>query len=109
MSDAVLLALAAAAAFAGNAWLAVAMRGHWAQVAGGHHGPNPARQGLLRILGSGALLVAAALCLAADHIAMASLVFIMLLGVAALGVAMLLAWQPQLLRVFALVAAPGKR
>ena len=80
----------------GLAWLALAMDAHWKQV----RGPDvPALRTVvtLRVLGALALAAALALCVAADHASMASLVWVMALAAAALMVAFTLAWRPRLL------------
>ncbi len=88
MSEAALLALAALLSLAGMALFALAMPAHWAQVAG--TAPPLSRAACRRLRGAGALALAAslALCLAADHPSMAVLVWVMLLALAACGVAM---------------------
>ena len=101
---AVTLLLALLAALAGMGWLAVAMPVHWQQVECG--GP-PSRRAALAARGLGALGIAAsfALCFAADHASMASLVWVMTLSAAALGVALLLSWRPGWLRPLARIVA----
>jgi hypothetical protein len=97
MVSALLLCGALLAAACGMAWLAFAMLPHWRQV----RGDQPLSRGTrrsLRILGGAALAVAFALCLGADHASIAVLVWIMASSAAALGVALLLAWQPRGLR-----------
>jgi hypothetical protein len=90
------LVAAAACNVVGLAWLALAMDVHWKQV----RGPQaPARRTvlILRVLGALALAASLALCLAADHATLASLVWVMTLAGAGLIVAFTLAWQPRLL------------
>lgn len=99
-----MLLLALAAAVAGMGGLAVAMPVHWEQVAAGM--PQPRRAALaLRGLGAVGLLGSLALCLAADHASMASLVWVMTLSAAACAVALLLSWRPGWLRPLARLAA----
>lgn len=88
------LALGFACAFAGLAWLALAMEGHWAQVRGTPAAP-PRTVRTLRAMGAAALLVSLALCLVADRASMAALVWVMQLAVGAVAVALLLAWRPR--------------
>ncbi|MBK1615517.1 hypothetical protein CKO44_18815 [Rubrivivax gelatinosus] len=92
---ALMLAAASLCALAGFAWLALAMEVHWQQVHGG--GTGPRRR--LRLLGAGGLVASLLLCLQADPPSMAALVWLMLLAGAVLAVALLLAWQPALLRL----------
>ncbi|ACE84258.1 DUF3325 domain-containing protein [Cellvibrio japonicus] len=79
----------------GMGWLALAMDSHWKQVRSGL--PSPATVRLLRYLGGTSLFISLVFCLAVDHATMASLVWVMLLAVAALTIALVLAWQPRLL------------
>lgn len=97
MPDALLHAAAFACAFLGMAWLALAMDTHWEQVSGGARPPH-AGPLLMRVLAVAALAISLLLCLAADHPTMAPLVWLMALAASALGVAMLLAYKPGLLR-----------
>jgi len=90
-----LLGAAAIAALAGLAWLALAMEVHWAQVHGLRARATPAR---LRTAGAAALALSFALCLGADHVSMAVLVWLMLLAGSALAIAMMLSTRPQWLR-----------
>lgn len=89
-----LLAGALLCAFIGLAWLALATEPHWQQ-ARATPAPSRGTVQLLRGLGAAALAASLLLCLAADHPTMAALVWIMALAVAAIGVAMLLAWRPR--------------
>lgn len=93
MPEALMLVMAWLATLAGMGWFALAMEAHWQQACGG--GTPPA--GLLRVLGAAALLVSLALCLAADHVSMAALVWVLMLTAAALAVAFTLSWRPRLL------------
>ncbi|MDR6990717.1 MULTISPECIES: DUF3325 domain-containing protein [Luteimonas] len=88
-----LLTAALLASVLGMAWLALAMPAHGQQVWGAPVSPERAR--VLRGLGSVALAVSLALCLASDHASMAALVWIMSLAAAAFLVAMTLAWHPR--------------
>lgn len=74
------------------AWLALGMKDHWRQV---RSTPLDARtRRSLRALGAVALALAWVLCVCADHVSMASLVWVMGLSASALLVALLLAWRP---------------
>ena len=80
----------------GMGWLALAMEAHWHQVRGGE---SPTRRvaTLLRLLGVAALGASLLACLRADHGSMAALVWPMLLALAAVSIALVLAWRPRLL------------
>jgi hypothetical protein len=105
MSEVLLLVLAALSAFAGMAWLALAMEVHWQQVSGTAQALPRARRRGLRIAGALAMLASLALSLMADHATMAALVWVMLLALSAFVVAMLLSWRPQALRGLLRVSA----
>lgn len=91
-----LLVLALLSSICGMAWLALAMKVHWQQVRGATES-SPATTRVLRVLGVLALLVSLVLCLAVDHVSMASLVWVMSLAAAALTVAFTLSWRPRVL------------
>jgi hypothetical protein len=93
------LILAALSCFAGFVWLALAMNTHWQQVMD-TSAPSTQVRTSLRLLGSLGLLVSAVLSFVADHPSMAVLVWLMLIAAGAPLVGMLLAWRPQLLRIF---------
>lgn len=97
MSSAWLLALAIATGVVGMAWLALAKLPHWRQVTGEEWQDSGTRR-VLRFAGSVALVVSLGLCLAADHVSMSFLVWIMTVAAGALGVAFTLAWRPRALR-----------
>lgn len=80
----------------GWAWVALAMETHWQQLRGTQPLPAP-MAGLLRTLGTLALLGSLLLCLGADHASMASLVWVLMLTAAALTVSFTLSWRPRLL------------
>lgn len=88
---------AALASFAGFAWIALTVGGHWRQ-AGGSAALPPTRRRRLRQRGAAALALALVLCLAADSPGMAALLWAMLLSLGATGVALVLAWRPDWLR-----------
>jgi hypothetical protein len=96
MPEALLLLLALGAGATGMAWLALAKLPHWRQVTG-----QPAQRAdtrrRLRVAGSAALAVSLALCLAADHVSMSFLVWIMIIAAGALSVAFALAYKPRTL------------
>jgi hypothetical protein len=92
--DALLLAAALLLAVVGLAWLALTFDVHWHQV----RGAMPRSRGsetLLRMLGVAALCASLVLCLRADHVSMAPLVWVMSLAGGALAVAFTLAWRPR--------------
>jgi hypothetical protein len=92
--EATLLALAWLLALAGMAWLALTLDGHWRQVRGA--APlTPRGAALLRAGGAAALCASLWLCLRADHVTMAPLVWVMGMAGAALIVAFALAWRPR--------------
>ncbi|MDR0182059.1 DUF3325 domain-containing protein [Lysobacter arvi] len=96
MLSSLLLAAAFVAALAGMGWLALAMPSHAQQVWGEVPPARIARA--LRGLGASGLVTALALCLAADHASMASLVWVMTLATSALVVAFALSTRPAWLR-----------
>ncbi len=100
MSDSLLLATAALSSLVGMGWLALAMDVHWRQAC--HGAPDARRSKVLRVLGALALTTSLALCLAVDHVSMASLVWVMCLAAAALTVAFTLTRKPRLLAVLVL-------
>lgn len=92
------LCLAAITCLAGLTWLALAMEPHWKNV---HQDRKPERPAqVLRTLGWAGLSLSAVLCFMADRPSMAVLVWLMLLAALAPSIGMILAWRPQLLRVF---------
>ena len=93
MDKALLLSGAVLACVCGFTWLALAMKAHWQQVRGLQ---TPTKQIVLclRLLGGTALMLSLSLCLIADHISMAVLVWIMSLAVSAMIVAFTLTWRP---------------
>ena len=99
MPEATMLFAAVACNVAGFAWLATAMDVHWQQV---RHSQVPTGGiiVIMRILGATALILSLVLCLLADHVTMAPLVWVMSLAAAALIVALTLAWRPRLLLPF---------
>lgn len=96
MSDGLLLILALLVCYVGFGWFALAKSSHWQQVRGAQPlDGRRARQ--LRVLGWIGLAVSASLCLAADHVSQAALVWVMALAVMAPAVAFTLSWRPALL------------
>ncbi|MEN1939716.1 DUF3325 domain-containing protein [Luteimonas sp. MJ246] len=93
------LIAAALCAFAGMAWLALAMPVHARQAWGGL--PSSVQLERLRRLGRGAVLLALPCCLGSDHASMAVLVWLMLLAAAAVATAFILATRPVRLRLLA--------
>jgi hypothetical protein len=94
MSEALMLCSAFVASLVGMSWLALAKLPHWQQVTSAKGQSTRARQ-LLRLLGAAALALSLALCMAADHITMSFLVWVMSLAAASLIVAFTLAWRPR--------------
>src|SRR5262245_9107361 len=97
MSSAWLLVIAFATGVTGMAWFALAKLPHWRQVTGEEWQDTGTRR-VLRFAGAVALAVSLGLCLAADHVSMSFLVWIMTLAAGALGVAFMLAFRPRTLR-----------
>ena len=95
MHKGLLLTFAMLCSTGGVAWLALAMEEHWQQARGTHARAGRATVIGLRVLGGGALLASLLVCLRADQASMAALVWVMSLAVAALMVALALAWRPQ--------------
>ncbi|XLZ69769.1 DUF3325 domain-containing protein [Massilia sp. SR12] len=89
------------ASYLGFACLALAMPDHWLQVAGedrqGH-----GRSGL-RPAGCAMLVLAFVLCLLRDGPSFGSLLWVMMMGAAALAVALTLTWSPRLLLPLAML------
>jgi hypothetical protein len=100
MPESVLLVLEVVAGVAGMAWLALAKLPHWQQVTGAGVLPGGTRRNL-RVAGAVALGTALALALAADHVSMSFLTWVMTLAAASLVVAFTLAWRPRALNIFA--------
>jgi hypothetical protein len=101
MSEALLLMLALGTGATGMAWLALAKLPHWRQVTGEPAQGTGTRR-MLRVSGSAALAVSLGLCLAADHVSMSFLVWIMIIAAGALSVAFALAYKPRALNWLAL-------
>jgi hypothetical protein len=96
LPEALALVAALVCSAIGLAWLALTLEPHWRQVRGAE--PLPASTArALRALGVLMLLLSLGLCLLADHLSMAVLVWPMLLAVAALLVAFTFTWRPRLL------------
>ena len=94
-----LLLAALMACIAGMGWLALSMQPHALQVWGAI--PSHATVRALRVLGALGLAVALSLCLMADHVSMAVLVWVMTLAASALLVAFTLTWRASWLQVLA--------
>lgn len=105
MSDSWLLVVAFVAGVLGMAWFALAKLPHWRQVTG-EEWQNVTTRRVLRFTGGVALAVSLGFCLAADHVSMSFLVWIMTLAAGALGVAFMLAWRPRTLR-WLVIRSPG--
>lgn len=80
----------------GMGWLALAMDVHWKQV---YAGAVRSQRGalVLRALGYAALITSLVLCLLADTVTMAVLVWMMLLALSAAVIAFALSWRPGVL------------
>lgn len=103
-----LRALALLCSLGGLAWLALAMEVHWQQVMGPHAPLARSTAWVLRVLGTLALSASLALCLYADHVSMAVLVWVMALAASAAAVAFVLAWRPRWLAWLAAPAASAR-
>lgn len=99
MTSGLLLLAAFAAAWLGFACLALAMDRNWEQVFGQRVDRSPYR-GRLRALGWPLLGAAYALCWLRDGASFGSLLWMVLIGAAAMAVALVLAWRPHWLRLF---------
>ncbi|HUG23977.1 DUF3325 domain-containing protein [Piscinibacter sp.] len=80
----------------GLGWIALAMEPHWQQV----RDEQRRARGVvhtLRVLGVVGVVLSLWICLRADHVSMAALVWVMMLAAAALTVAFTLSWRPALL------------
>lgn len=107
MAEVFWLCLAGVATFIGIAWFALSLDVHWRQVvAADTKAAAPAAS--LRLAGALSLAASFVFCLNADHASMAVLVWIMSLAANAVLVAMILAWQPQRLRVLTLPWASNR-
>jgi hypothetical protein len=96
MPEALALPAAALLLLAGFAVLALAQQRHRERV---RAGSGPAAHAALRVVGgSGLALASLALCIAGEGVAFGALAWIVLLGLAALAIALCLAWCPLLLR-----------
>lgn len=83
----------------GMASLSLSLPNHWRQVTGIETSlPSPSEQRGLRIFGYLSLILSLVLCLAVDHPTMAVLVWVMLLALAAKGVASILTWRQHWLK-----------
>ncbi|MBB6092540.1 hypothetical protein HNQ60_001418 [Povalibacter uvarum] len=96
MRDPALLAVAAICCILSFSWLALAMDVHWQQVRETSIQTIGVKR-MLRVLAVVALGVSLSLCLKVDHGSMASLVWVMLLALAALIVTFTLSWRPRVL------------
>lgn len=99
MSEALWLIAAALLSLGGMGWLALAMEAHWSQVMHRPASEAARSRGLLRVLGSVALLLSMLAALQADRPSMAVLVWVLLLAAGAALIAMTLAWQARALRL----------
>lgn len=100
MRETLLLLAALLTSVLGLAWFALAKETHWRQLQRARPLTDSTRW-RLRALGTAALLASFALCLAADHVSMAALVWVMVLAPAALLVTFVLSWRPRWLALLA--------
>lgn len=98
MAEVLALCLAALFSVIGMGWLALSLEAHWRQLFGPKTALTAAKANRLRLAGWISLLVSGVFCLIADRPSMASLVWIMLLAVAATSIALLLAKRAHWLR-----------
>jgi len=96
VSKALLLVLAYLCCVIGLGWIALAMEPHWHQVRDAQRRARGVVR-TLRVLGAVSVALSLWMCLRADHVSMAALVWVMLLAAAALTVAFTLSWRPALL------------
>lgn len=96
MAEASWFLLAYVSCVLGLGWIALAMEPHWQQARGGQ-GRARGVVHALRALGVASIVLSLWICLHADHVSMAALVWVMLLVAAALTVAFTLSWRPALL------------
>jgi hypothetical protein len=99
MVEAWLLAAAYACTVSGMASCALAMDVHWRQVSGQSR-LTAAAVRRLRVRGALALAGSLMFCLAADHLSIAALVWVMMLSSSAVLLAFTLAYRPRALRLF---------
>lgn len=98
MADALFLIAAFACSVGGMASFALAYQVHWKQ-AGGQGALSRAAATHLCVRGAIALALSLVSCLVADHVTMAALVWVMLNCLAAVLLALTLAYRPRSLRV----------
>lgn len=97
MRDALFLLATFVASVVAMGWLALSVDVHWRQV----YSNSPKGVSLtkrLRLRATLGLTISLALCLLVDHVSMASLVWVMNLTAAALGIAFTLTWRARWLR-----------
>lgn len=99
MSAGLLLAASFVAAYVGFACLALAMGRNWEQVYG-QRVERPPWRGRLLAIGWPLLALAYAACWLRDGPSFGSLLWVVLIGAAAMAVAQTLAWRPRWLRLF---------
>jgi len=102
MPDKLLLLALLAAAYAGFALLALSQARHWRAVVGDAALPR-SRVLVLRTLGAALIALSLLLAFTRDGPSFGSLLWGTAISLAALGVALTLAWHPRWLRVFARV------
>ena len=97
MAETLLLFAAFACTVSGLAFCALAMEGHFKQVSGhARIAADAVRK--LRVRAAVALVGSMVLCLAADHVSIAALVWVMMLSLSAVLLALIFAYRPRSLR-----------
>lgn len=98
------LILASALTFKAMVLFSLSLKAHWKQVLSAVRNSTAGKPHSQRLKACGWLLLvlSGAACLRADHASMAVLVWILLISAAAFIVAMILAYRPSWLRLFAL-------
>ena len=98
MAEVLTLCLAALFSLVGMGWLALSLEAHWRQLFGRKAVLSASTTKWLRLAGWTSLLFSAICCFIVDRPSMASLVWVMLLAVAATSIALLLARRAHWLR-----------
>jgi hypothetical protein len=104
MREELLLAVALLCSLLGMGCFSLTLRPHWSAVREGSPSTTPMRE-RLRAMGTSSLAASLAACMAANHLSMAFLVWVMSVSAAALSVAMLLAYAPRTLFWITLVTS----
>lgn len=102
MLEVIYFCLAWLAAVIGMSWFALAVDANWRDVIGTERSGFATKSQNLRKFGVGGVLLSLWLCVRADHVTMAVLVWVMMLAVAALCVTVMLTWRRRWLSLFVL-------